>query len=241
VLTYSHFHFSAEGRGPLFFSFLRTRTHTHTHPLPMPPKKPGAAGANQKKPLVVVAGATGHIGGEVVKDLAAHGYRVTALVRPGRPASMAAAHRLESLGAHVVFADPTQADTLEGVADGAEAVVSALGVRCVCFSMGGGERQVCVCGWWWWWWGAVHGPCLRASCWQRRTWPPCGRTVCLCGVAHSRCPPLHGRNRRGRPMWRWRRKKRRERQRRDGAPLLRGRAPGRRRQALPHRSVALAW
>ena len=87
----------------------------------MPPKKPGAAGANQKKPLVVVAGATGHIGGEVVKDLAAHGYRVTALVRPGRPASMATAHRLESLGAHVVFADPTQADTLEGVADGAEA------------------------------------------------------------------------------------------------------------------------
>lgn len=89
----------------------------------------GDARANQKKPLVVVAGATGHIGGEVVKDLAAHGYRVKALVRPGRPASMPAAHRLESCGAQVVFADPTQADSLAGVCDGAEAVISALGVR----------------------------------------------------------------------------------------------------------------
>lgn len=101
--------------------------------MPPPPGKgagdAGGARGNQKKPLVVVAGATGHIGGEVVKDLAAHGYRVKALVRPGRPTSMAAAHRLESWGAQVVFADPTKPETLVGVCDGAEAVVSALGVR----------------------------------------------------------------------------------------------------------------
>jgi uncharacterized protein YbjT (DUF2867 family) len=94
----------------------------------MAPPKAKKADA-QKKPLVVVAGATGHIGGECVRELCSHGYRVKALVRPGRPTSMAAAHRLESMGAQVVFADPTQADTLSGVADGAEAVVSALGVR----------------------------------------------------------------------------------------------------------------
>ena len=99
------------------------------HPVKAEKKKLAGDSGSSKKPLVVVAGATGHIGGEVVRDLAAHGYAVRALVRPGRPASMAAAHRLESLGAQVVFADPTQADTLKGVADGAEAVVSALGVR----------------------------------------------------------------------------------------------------------------
>lgn len=96
-----------------------------------PPKKGRAAAPppGDKKPLVVVAGATGHIGGEVVRDLCSHGYRVKAIVRPGRPTSMAAAHRLESLGAHVFFADVTCKGALEGVADGAEAVVSALGVR----------------------------------------------------------------------------------------------------------------
>lgn len=114
-----------------------------------------------KKPLVVVAGATGHIGGEVVRELCAHGYRVKAIVRPGRAASMAAAHRLESLGAHVVFADPTKADTLAGVADGAEAVVSALGVRCVFFVF----LFVCVC--------SGHVAAARAARWPWRRCVAC--------------------------------------------------------------------
>ena len=102
-------------------------------------------------PLVVVAGATGHIGSQVVKELAKSGkFRVRAIVRPKKevkPSSDAAAAatsssssaststssavaaRLSKLGAEIWHGDVTQPATISGCCDGASAAVSALGVR----------------------------------------------------------------------------------------------------------------
>lgn len=68
---------------------------------------------------VVVAGATGYLGRHLVVELAARGFEVAAIVRPGKSAP----------GASVIIeAQVTEPASLVGVLDGAVAVFSALGV-----------------------------------------------------------------------------------------------------------------
>lgn len=105
------------------------------------------ASKSSSLPLVVVAGATGHIGSQVVKELVKSGkFRVRAIVRPRKDAkpsdaaaaaaaaatsstSSAVAARLSKLGAEIWHGDVTQPATIAGCCDGASAAVSALGVR----------------------------------------------------------------------------------------------------------------
>ncbi len=68
---------------------------------------------------VLVAGATGYLGGFVVAELARRGLWVRALARPGKKVK----------GASEVFeGEVTRPDTLAGVCDGIHAVFSALGI-----------------------------------------------------------------------------------------------------------------
>lgn len=73
---------------------------------------------------VLVSGATGYLGGHVVRALADAGHDVVALVRdPARLGSAAARC------AQVRVAEATKPETLSGVAAGCDAVYSAVGIR----------------------------------------------------------------------------------------------------------------
>lgn len=81
--------------------------------------------------LVVVAGATGYVGRHVVARLDAQGYRVRALVRSREKAEAPGAFGAPSLRDHVAdwrFVDFAAPQTIAGVCEGADRVVSALGV-----------------------------------------------------------------------------------------------------------------
>jgi uncharacterized protein YbjT (DUF2867 family) len=120
------------------------------------------AASKSHLPLVVVAGATGHIGSQAVKELVKSGkFRVRAIVRPkkeakspsasdaaaaaatsssassGAPTAVAA--RLQALGAEIWHGDVTEPATIAGCCDGAIAAVSALGVRSFDRKDGSGE------------------------------------------------------------------------------------------------------
>ena len=82
-----------------------------------------------KRDLVVVAGATGHVGSCTVTELLAAGYAVRAVVRSSGATPAAAAGRLQAAGAEVWWGDVTKPATLRGCCDGARAAVSCLGVR----------------------------------------------------------------------------------------------------------------
>lgn len=73
---------------------------------------------------ILLAGATGDLGGRIAKQLVARGAAVRALVRPG--AAGEAVARLRSLGAEVVQADYADAAALRAACTGAACVVSAL-------------------------------------------------------------------------------------------------------------------
>lgn len=62
-------------------------------------------------------------------ELLSSGYNVRAVVRPDRPSTASAAHKLQQAGAEIWYGDVTKPATLRGCCDGARAVVSALGVR----------------------------------------------------------------------------------------------------------------
>jgi uncharacterized protein YbjT (DUF2867 family) len=70
---------------------------------------------------VFIAGATGYLGRFLCAEYHARGWHVTALVRDQRRAGDLEANRL-------VEAEATQAETLAGLMDGADLVVSALGI-----------------------------------------------------------------------------------------------------------------
>ena len=74
------------------------------------------------KPMVLVAGATGYLGGHVVRELHRQGYPVRALARdPERLGD------LRPLCHEVVVGQATQAETLEGLVGQASVVFSSLG------------------------------------------------------------------------------------------------------------------
>lgn len=74
------------------------------------------------KKRVFVAGATGYLGGYLVRELHAEGYEVRALIR--------AEHQRAELEpfAHVVLGQATDPETLAGLMDGCDAVFSSLGI-----------------------------------------------------------------------------------------------------------------
>jgi nucleoside-diphosphate-sugar epimerase len=74
--------------------------------------------------VIVLAGATGHLGGLVAKSLRARGARVRAIVRPD--AAPGKALQLRQLGITVAEADYDNPATLSLACDGAACVVSAL-------------------------------------------------------------------------------------------------------------------
>lgn len=69
---------------------------------------------------VVVAGATGYLGRHLVEELRSRGHHVVAILRPGKVVDISG---VESFHAQV-----TDAASLRGVCDGADAVFSALGI-----------------------------------------------------------------------------------------------------------------
>ena len=69
----------------------------------------------------ILAGATGDLGGRILRALLARGIGVTALVRPANPTA-----ELDALGAHPVIASPTDVDALADAMRGADVVISAL-------------------------------------------------------------------------------------------------------------------
>jgi uncharacterized protein YbjT (DUF2867 family) len=73
---------------------------------------------------ILVAGATGHVGGAAVRHLLEAGYEVRALVR-----SAGKGEGLRSLGAKPVIGDVTKPDTLADALDGCAGVFSALSAR----------------------------------------------------------------------------------------------------------------
>lgn len=80
---------------------------------------------------IVVAGATGYVGRHVVEALNARGYRVRALVRSQERAEAPSAGGAPSLRGYVAewrVVDYSDPKTLRGVCEGADRVVSALGV-----------------------------------------------------------------------------------------------------------------
>jgi uncharacterized protein YbjT (DUF2867 family) len=83
---------------------------------------PGIAPAAEEAPLVLVAGATGRTGQEVVKQLLAEKYRVRALVRDEAKARELFADTVEYFSG-----DVKEAAKLKDVARGASYVISALG------------------------------------------------------------------------------------------------------------------
>jgi uncharacterized protein YbjT (DUF2867 family) len=80
--------------------------------------------ANTDMPIIAVAGATGDLGGRIVKALVGRGAGVRALVRPG--ASDGDLGRLAALGASVVAADPADVAAMAVAVAGSACVVSAL-------------------------------------------------------------------------------------------------------------------
>jgi nucleoside-diphosphate-sugar epimerase len=73
---------------------------------------------------IVVAGATGDLGGRITKALREQGARVTALVRRG--AAPAKTERLQALGATIASVDLSSQSEVVGACAGASCVVSAL-------------------------------------------------------------------------------------------------------------------
>lgn len=72
--------------------------------------------------MILVAGATGHVGGEVCRSLLRQGQAVRALVRTGSDAARVAA--LEEQGAEVVLGDLRDPASLRAACDGVDAVIS---------------------------------------------------------------------------------------------------------------------
>jgi uncharacterized protein YbjT (DUF2867 family) len=68
---------------------------------------------------LLVAGATGYLGGFIVSEAKRRGYRVRALVRPGKTVSDAD---------EVFEGEATRPETLAGLCDGVDAVFSSLGI-----------------------------------------------------------------------------------------------------------------
>jgi nucleoside-diphosphate-sugar epimerase len=76
------------------------------------------------QPIIILAGATGDLGGRILKALVARGASVRALVRTG--ASRQATDQIAGLGAQVTRADEPSALSLASELEGAACVVSAL-------------------------------------------------------------------------------------------------------------------
>ncbi len=76
------------------------------------------------EPLVVVAGATGYLGGHVVRAAKRAGYRVRALARD--PARLG---ELRELADEVFVGRATEPESLDGLFDGADVAFSSIGVR----------------------------------------------------------------------------------------------------------------
>jgi uncharacterized protein YbjT (DUF2867 family) len=74
--------------------------------------------------VTVLAGATGHLGGLIARELRARGARVRAIIRPGTPRGSVTT--LEQLGVAVAEADYRNAAQLERACESASCVVSAL-------------------------------------------------------------------------------------------------------------------
>ena len=72
---------------------------------------------------VLVAGATGYLGSELVKSLHGRGVRVRALVRKEQQKAA-----LEAWVDEFGVAQATKPETLEGIAEGVDAVFSSLGI-----------------------------------------------------------------------------------------------------------------
>ncbi len=75
-------------------------------------------------PVIAVAGATGNLGGRIVRELLARGAEVRALVRPGSAGERV--EKLRQLGATAVALDWDDASRLTAACSGAACVVSAL-------------------------------------------------------------------------------------------------------------------
>jgi len=93
--------------------------------------EPSVAQTQEQQPgeLVLVAGATGGTGSEVVKELLASGYRVRAFVRDADKARA-------SLGDHVeyVVGDVRERATIDAALDGVSALISTIGAASSCLS-----------------------------------------------------------------------------------------------------------
>ncbi len=76
------------------------------------------------QPTIVVAGATGNLGGRIVRALLEQGATVRALARPGSARDKT--ERLQKLGAAIAEVDFTSASSLARACSGASCVVSAL-------------------------------------------------------------------------------------------------------------------
>ncbi|MEM1150407.1 MAG: SDR family oxidoreductase [Pseudomonadota bacterium] len=78
---------------------------------------------NDQQQTVFIAGATGYLGRHLVQEYVLRGWHVRALVRNAESATAS------GLGAHdYATAEATQPDTLKGVMEGADLVISALGI-----------------------------------------------------------------------------------------------------------------
>lgn len=73
--------------------------------------------------LVVIAGATGYLGGYLVQAAKDSGYRVRALVRPGTPAV-----RNPRKADEIFYGEAIKPGTLEDLFDGASGIISSLGI-----------------------------------------------------------------------------------------------------------------
>ncbi|MBK9983383.1 MAG: NmrA family NAD(P)-binding protein [Chitinophagales bacterium] len=74
--------------------------------------------------IIVVAGATGNLGGRIVRNLIERGAEVRVIVRPG--SEIEKITKLEKLGAHVFKINMSSEDEISKVCNGASCVVSAL-------------------------------------------------------------------------------------------------------------------
>src|SRR5262245_4956412 len=76
--------------------------------------------------MVLVAGATGALGAEVVRELKARGRRVRALAR-----SRTKLERLRGLADELVVADALEPRSLDGAVEGVDGVFSCLGASVI--------------------------------------------------------------------------------------------------------------
>lgn len=83
-----------------------------------------ASAVENNPPTVLVAGATGYIGRHTVEALHQAGYRVRALTRDERKLA-----KMSDTCEEVFVGDATRIDTLSGLCDGVQVVISALGLR----------------------------------------------------------------------------------------------------------------